>query len=88
MNHALLLDKNGGAKELTYEDINDVLYKQPELNRRCRKVYMRNLDDKELAVLVDSFEFKNSSEYTKVLALGFQFVNCPVSESISAITRA
>ena len=23
MNHALLLDKNGGAKELTYEDIND-----------------------------------------------------------------
>lgn len=55
----------------TYEDINDVLYKQPELNRRCRKVYMRNLDDKELAVLVDSFEFKNSSEYTKLLKQHF-----------------
>ncbi|MFA9238267.1 MAG: AAA family ATPase [Candidatus Paceibacteria bacterium] len=55
----------------TYEDINDVLYKQPELNRRCRKVYMRNLDDKELAILVDSFEFKNSKEYTKLLKQHF-----------------
>lgn len=56
----------------TYEDINDVLYKQPELNRRCRKVYMRNLDDRELAVLVESFELKNSKLYTSLLKQHFK----------------
>ncbi len=56
----------------TYEDINDVLYKQPELNRRCRKVYLRNLEDRELEVLVKSFEFKNSDEYVKLLKQHFK----------------
>ncbi len=56
----------------TYEDINDVLYKQPELNRRCRKVYLRNLEDSELEILVKSFEFKNADEYTKLLKSHFK----------------
>jgi hypothetical protein len=56
----------------TYEDINDVLYKQPELNRRCRKVYMRNLDDRELLTLVTSYELEYSKEYAEILKQHFK----------------
>ncbi len=56
----------------TYEDINDVLYKQPELNRRCRKVYMRNLDDRELLTLVTSYEFENTQLFTDILKQHFK----------------
>ncbi len=56
----------------TYEDINDVLYKQPELNRRCRKVYLRNLEKNELRELVKSFEFKHTEEYLELLEQHFK----------------
>lgn len=56
----------------THEDISDVLYKQPELNRRCRKVYLKNLEDDEVRVLVESFEFQNSKEYAELLCLYFK----------------
>lgn len=56
----------------TYEDINDVLYKQPELNRRCRKVYMRNLDDRELLTLVTSYDLNNTEIYTEILKQHFK----------------
>jgi DNA transposition AAA+ family ATPase len=69
-----LYDKSGMAMIWagTYEDINDVLYKQPELNRRCRKVYMRNLDDNELSILVNSYELVNTTEYTILLKQHFK----------------
>lgn len=56
----------------TYEDINDVLYKQPELNRRCRKVYMPNLEDNDLQMLVDKYEFSHPKQYKEMLKQHFK----------------
>lgn len=56
----------------TYDDIDDVLYKQPELNRRCRKVYIRDLDDVELKVLVESFGLLNTDKYFELLKQHFK----------------
>jgi len=51
----------------TYEDITEILSRQPELNRRCKKVYMENLTKSELAALVDGYELKHPELYTNML---------------------
>lgn len=56
----------------TYEDIDEVLYKQRELNRRCRKAYMPELNKDDLKLLMKSFDFKNSDVYEKILIERFK----------------
>lgn len=51
----------------TYEDITEVLSRQPELNRRCKKVHMENLTEAQLLELVKSYELKNSELYKNIL---------------------
>lgn len=51
----------------TYEDITEILSRQPELNRRCKKVYMENLTKSELKTLVESYELKHTELYTDLL---------------------
>lgn len=56
----------------TDENIGEVLYKQPELNRRCRKVDMKNLREDELLEMVKSYGFKHSSKYQELLQKSFR----------------
>jgi DNA transposition AAA+ family ATPase len=51
----------------TYEDITEILSRQPELNRRCKKIYMENLTKNELKQLVESFELSDSDGKTTML---------------------
>jgi len=64
-----LHDKSGMAMIWggTYEDITEILSRQPELNRRCKKVYMENLTKVELRALVESYELSNTDRYTDLL---------------------
>ena len=64
-----LHDKSGIAMIWggTYEDITEILARQPELNRRCKKIYMENLTKDELKALVESYELANADEYTDAL---------------------
>lgn len=64
-----LHDKSGIAMIWggTYEDITEILSRQPELNRRCKKVYMENLTKTELKTLVESYELAHTERYTDML---------------------
>jgi len=64
-----LHDKSGIAMLWggTFEDITEILSRQPELNRRCKKVYMENLTKAELRELVASYELANTEVYTGLL---------------------
>jgi len=68
-----LHDKSGIAMVWggTYEDITEILSKQPELNRRCKKAYMENLTKEELFNLVRSYELEESEEKTEMLWSSF-----------------
>lgn len=64
-----LHDKSGIAMIWggTYEDITEILSRQPELNRRCKKVYMENLTKAELRTLVESYSLAHTEVYTNLL---------------------
>lgn len=51
----------------TYEDITEVLSRQPELNRRCKKVHMENLTETQLLELVESYDLEHTQAYKNLL---------------------
>jgi len=51
----------------TYEDITEVLSRQPELDRRCKKAHMENLTESQLLELVEGYELEQSLLYKDLL---------------------
>lgn len=55
----------------TYEDITEVLSRQPELNRRCKKAHMENLTESQLMELVEGYKLEHGAVYKDLLLKHF-----------------
>jgi len=56
----------------THEDITEVLFRQEELDRRCKKAYLYELEDAEVYALVEAYELAHTQRYYELLINHFK----------------